>query len=169
MDDIMSSGAYAASQRYVREMEERFNVSFKEELSGGGLPVAALVSIHEGTLVKHTMPAIYNPEKEIKKETREIQKYSLAVKKKEDELVTLRKNEDFVGITTAAKYKKEYQGYIDRATMRLQHLKKQAPALIAQSIEQAKLFINMLDEEKKKAMAIIKQAEEMKSSYEKAE
>ncbi len=168
MDEIITSG-YAASQRYARELAERFNVSFKDEIQGEGLPVAALVSIYEGTLVKHTMPAIYNPEKEIKKETREIQKYSLAVKKKEDELVTLRKNEDYTGITTAAKYKNEYQGYVDRATMRLQHLKKQAPSLIAQSIEQAKLFINMLDEEKKKAMAIIKQAEEMKSSYEKAE
>ena len=49
MDNIMSSGGYAASQRYARELEERFNVSFKEEIQGGGLPVAALVSIHEGT------------------------------------------------------------------------------------------------------------------------
>ena len=52
MDSIMSSSGYAASQRYARELEERFNVSFKEELRGNGLPVAALVSIEEGVLVK---------------------------------------------------------------------------------------------------------------------
>lgn len=166
MDDIMSSGAYAASQRYVREMEERFNVSFKEELSGGGLPVAALVSIHEGTLVKHTMPAIYNPEKEIKKETREIEKYSLAVKKKEDALITLRKAEDYVGITEAAKYKAEYERNVQRANMRLQHLKKQAPALIQQSIEQAKQFIELLKEETGRAEQLVADAEKLKKQYE---
>ncbi len=169
MDNVISSGGYAASQRYARELDERFSISFKEELSGGGLPVAALVSIEEGILVKRKFPEIYSPVPFIKKEEREIEKYKIAVQKKEAELVTLRANEDYVGITTASKFKNEYQGYIDRATMRLEHLKKQAPALIAQSILEAKKYVDRLEEEKKKAMAIIKQAEEMKSSYEKAE
>jgi len=77
MDEIITSG-YAASQRYARELEERFSISFKNELQGEGLPVAAIVSIHEGTLVKHTMPAIYNPEKLILKEQREIEKFTKA-------------------------------------------------------------------------------------------
>ena len=166
MDNIMSSGGYAASQRYAREEAERFSISFKEEIQGGGLPVAALVSIENGCLVKHTMPEIYNPLPFIKKEETEIQRYSLAVQKKEAELATLRKKEDYTGITTAAKFKNEYQGYIDRATLRLNELKKQAPERIQQSIEQGRLFVNTLDEEKKKVMAIIKQAEDMKKEYE---
>lgn len=165
MDDIMSSSGYAASQRYARELEERYSVSFKEELSGGGLPVAALVSIENGCLIKRKFPEIYNPEKEILKNQREVEKYKIAVQKKEAELIALRKAEDYVGITTASKYKNEYQGYVDRATMRLDDLKKRAPELIAQSIEQAKLFINILDEEKKKAQAIIADAEKLKGQY----
>ena len=166
MDNIMSSGGYAASQRYAREEAERFSISFKEEIQGGGLPVAAIVSIENGCLIKHTMPEIYNPEKEIKKEQREIEKYTKAVERKDRELAVLRAEENYTEITTAANYRREYQGYVDRATMRLQHLKKQAPALIQQSIEQAKLFINILDEEKKKAQAIIADAEKLKKEYE---
>jgi len=165
MDEIITSG-YAASQRYAREEAERFSISFKEEIQGGGLPVAALVSIENGCLIKRKFPEIYNPEKEILKNQREVEKYKIAVQKKEAELIALRKAEDYVGITTASKYKNEYQGYVDRATMRLQHLKKQAPSLIAQSIEQAKLFIDVLDEEKKKAQAIIADAEKLKKQYE---
>lgn len=165
MDNIMSSGGYAASQRYIRELDERYNVSFKEELSGNGLPVAAIVSINEGTLVKHTMPEIYNPEKQILKEEREIEKYKIAVQKKEAELIALRKAEDYVGITTAAKYKNEYQSYVDRATLRLEHLKKQAPELIAQSIDEAKKYIDILNGEVKKAQAIIADAEKLKKQY----
>lgn len=163
---IRFSDEFTPAQFRGRENPDaEFMVNFKND----NLVVGAIVKKENDNLVKYTMPEIYNPEKEIKKETREIEKYSLAVKKKEDALITLRKAEDYVGITEAAKYKAEYERNVQRANMRLQHLKKQAPSLIAQSIEQAKLFINMLDEEKKKAMAIIKQAEEMKSSYEKAE
>ena len=166
MDNIMSSSGYAASQRYAREMEERFNVSFKEEIQGGGLPVAAIVSIENGCLIKHTMPEIYNPEKEIKKEQREIEKYTKAVERKDRELAVLRAEENYTEITTAANYRREYQGYVDRATMRLQHLKKQAPALIQQSIEQAVEFIKLLKAEETKAEQLIADAEKLKKEYE---
>lgn len=166
MDNIMSSGGYAASQRYAREEAERFSISFKEEIQGGGLPVAAIVSIENGCLIKHTMPEIYNPEKEIKKEQREIEKYTKAVERKDRELAVLRAEENYTEITTAANYRREYQGYVDRATMRLQHLKKQAPALIQQSIEQAVEFIKLLKEETAKAEQLIADAEKLKKEYE---
>jgi hypothetical protein len=166
MDNIMSSGGYAASQRYAREEAERFSISFKEEIQGGGLPVAAIVSIENGCLIKHTMPEIYNPEKEIKKEQREIEKYTKAVERKDRELAVLRAEENYTEITTAANYRREYQGYVDRATMRLQHLKKQAPALIQQSIEQAVEFIKLLKAEETKAEQLIADAEKLKKEYE---
>jgi len=168
MDEIITSGGYAASQRYARELEERFNVSFKEEMQGNGLPVAALVSIENGCPIKHTMAGIYNPEKEIKKEQHDIEKYTKAVERKEAELVTLRKKEDYVGITTAANYRREYQTYLDRAVMRCEHLKKQAPLLIDQSILQAVEFIKLLKEETAKAEQLIADAKKMKAEYETA-
>lgn len=166
MDNVISSGGYAASQRYARELDERFSISFKEEIQGNGLPVAAIVSIENGCLIKRQFPKIYSPLPFIKKEETEIQRYSLAVQKKEAELITLRKNEDYVGITTAAKYKNEYQSYVDRATMRLEDLKKRAPERIQQSIEQGKQYIKLLKEETAKAEQSIADAEKLKKQYE---
>jgi hypothetical protein len=166
MDDIMSSGGYAASQRYARELDERFNVSFKKEMQANELPVAALVSIENGCLVKHTMPEIYNPEKEILKEEREIEKYKIAVERKDRELAVLRAEENFVGVSSAAGYRREYQKNVDRATLRLAHLKNQAPSLIAQSIEQGKQYVELLKEEMVKGQQLIADAEKLKKEYE---
>jgi len=162
----MSSGGYAASQRYAREEAERFSISFKEEIKGGGLPVAALVSIENGCLIKRKFPAIYNPEKEILKNQREIEKYTNAVERKDRELAVLRADENYTEITTAANYRREYQGYVDRATMRLVDLKKRAPERIQLSILEAEKYADRLKEEIKKAQAIIADAEKLKKQYE---
>ena len=163
LSPIRFSDEFTPGQFRGRENPDaEFMVNFKND----NLIVGAIVKKENGNLVKYTMPEIYNPEKEIKKETREIEKYSLAVKKKEDALITLRKAEDYVGITEAAKYKAEYERNVQRANMRLQHLKKQAPALIQQSIEQAKQFIELLKEETGRAEQLVADAEKLKKQYE---
>jgi len=162
---IRFSNEFTPAQFRGRENPDaEFMVNFKND----NLVVGAIVKKENNNLIKHTMPEIYNPLPAIKKEETEIQKYSLAVKKKEDALIALRKNEDYVGITTAANYLREYQGYVDRATMRLEHLKKQAPLLIDQSILQAVEFIKLLKEETAKAEQLIADAKKMKAEYETA-
>ena len=161
---IRFSDEFTPGQFRGRENPDaEFMVNFKND----NLVVGAIVKKNEnGTLIKNTMPEIYNPEKQIIKEQREIEKYKIAVQKKEAELIALRESEDYVGITTAANYRREYQGYIDRATMRLQHLRKQAPLLIDQSILQAVEFIKLLKEETAKAEQLIADAEKLKKEYE---
>ena len=164
LSPIRFSDEFTPAQFRGRENPDaEFMVNFKND----NLVVGAIVKKNEnGTLIKNTMPEIYNPEKEIKKEQREIEKYTKAVERKDRELAVLRAEENYTEITTAANYRREYQGYVDRATMRLQHLKKQAPALIQQSIEQAVEFIKLLKAEETKAEQLIADAEKLKKEYE---
>lgn len=131
-----------------------------------GLNFTALIISTDGNIIKHIRPEIKSSEGEIKRISAELDRFKRAVEKKDLELKTLREKEDYNGITTTAGYKREYELKVKNLTLRLEGLRKKIPDEIQTSIENVKKFITLLDAEISAAEEMIKDAEQMKKTYE---